>query len=322
MVNGGRALVVGAGGFIGHNLVRRLKNEGWHVTGIDLVHPKFEPSPADEFNIVDAAHGHVVDKHYHRIYQLAADMGGAGHVFTGANDAEILANSAGININVLNQARQMGVGAIFYSSSVCVYPDDVVGREEDAYPANPPSNYGFEKLFSERLYLALAKNHGLNVRIARFHNCFGPFGTFEGGREKAPAAICRKVVEAADGGEIEIWGDGEQLRPFIFIEDLLDGIEALMRSGLREPVNLGPISGDEVTINQLVDMACRVSGKQLRKNHVPGPTGGQTRRANNDLARKELSWSPRRNLKESLELTYRWVESQIERRAAVAASDP
>ncbi len=318
-----RALVCGAGGFIGHNLVKRLKSEGWYVVGLDLKFPSFEKSEADEFVLSDATGRRsnmdlfrngmspCFIKDFDRVYQLAADMGGAGFVFTGDNDAQILTNSLGINLNVLNEARTQGFkGQIFYSSSVCAYPDEVEGVEGDAYPANPPSNYGWEKLTSERLYLAYAKNFGIDVRIARFHNCFGPYGTYDGGREKSPAAICRKVLQADK--EIEVWGNGEQLRPFIFIEDLLDGIEALMLSDYKEPVNLGPSEG--VTINQMIDIVCEIAHKWPLRKYIPGPTGGQTRNANNDLAKRVLKWSPKRDFKGSLEITYNWIKSCLDQK--------
>lgn len=301
------ALVIGAGGFIGSNLVRRLKSEGWHVTGVDLKYPEFAESPANVFLIRDASVAQFIDTYYDRIYQLAADMGGAGFVFTGENDANIMTNSAGININVLRQVQVVGCGAIFYSSSVCVYPDGVEGREEQAWPAHPPSNYGVEKLFSENLYLSYAKNYGLNVKIARFHNTFGPNGCFEGGREKSPAAICRKVVQS--DGTIELWGDGEQVRPFIYIDDLLDGIEALMQSDFSGPVNLGPSEG--ITINQLVDIVEQWSGKTLERKYIPGPTGEKVRHANNNLAKEKLGWEPKCPLGGSLIATYEWIKSRL-----------
>lgn len=305
-----KALVIGAGGFIGHNLVKRLKSEGWWVTGLDLKAPEYEESPADLFVIEDARKilWSDEDNQFDRIYQLAADMGGAGFVFTGDNDAEILTNSLGINLAVANGLKEINYkGRVFYSSSVCAYPDGVEGKESDAYPANPPSNYGWEKLTSERVYLAYSANHGLDTRIARFHNCFGPYGTYKGGREKSPAAICRKVLEAKN--EIEIWGNGEQLRPFIYIDDLLDGIEALMNSDLKEPVNLGPSTG--ITINQMVDIVAGFEGKTLEKKYVSGPTGGQTRHANNDLAQERLNWKPVRGIEEGLQTTYYWIKDQL-----------
>lgn len=302
------AFVIGAGGFIGYNLCLRLKKEGWYVTGLDLKVPLYGENVCDEFILDDATTHNFDFAGFDRIYQLAADMGGAGFVFTGDNDAEILTNSLGINLNVLKHTKNYQ-GTIFYSSSVCGYPDGAEGKEQDAYPANPPSDYGWEKLTSERLYLAYAKNHGLDTRIARFHNTFGPYGTYDGGREKAPAAICRKVVLTDDGGEIEIWGDGEQLRPFIYIDDLLDGIEALMQSKLSTPVNLGPSEG--ITINDLVDLVSKIAGKKLVKKHIPGPTGGQVRNANNELARLALNWEPAYPLETALAKTYDWIKEQL-----------
>lgn len=305
-----KILIAGHGGFIGHNLAKRMKVDGWHVTGVDLKTCPYENSPVDVEYVMDIREYQSDDwSQFERIYVLAAQMGGANYVFTGDNDADILSDSLSINIHVLQELKKANYkGKIFYSSSVCCYPDEVEGKEENAYPANPPSNYGWEKLTSERLYMAYAKNYGVDSRIARFHNCFGPYGTYEGGREKSPAAICRKVIQADK--EIEIWGNGEQLRPFIFIEDLLDGIEALMQSDYKEPVNLGPSEG--ITINQMVDMVCEIAGKWPLRKYVKGPTGGQTRNANNDLARRVLKWQPRRDLKESFEKTYNWIKSQYE----------
>ncbi len=309
------AMVIGAGGFIGHNLVKRLKKEGWYVVGVDKHEPRFEKSPADEFRILDAAENRVfIDRYYDRIYQLGANMGGAEFVFTGKNDSEILMNSVAINMNVLEQVhKKFGVGKIFYSSSVCCYPANVEGKESDAYPANPPSNYGWEKIYSERLFQASAKNHGTNIRIARFHNCFGPNGTFDGGREKFPAAICRKVALVKNGGELVVIGDGNQRRPFIFIEDLLDGIEALMSTDdFQGPVNLGPDNSKTVTINQVVDMLREISGKSFTVKHdLSGPTGETDRHANNDLALYELDWEPKCDIRESFGLTYHWIVQQL-----------
>lgn len=307
-----KALVIGAGGFIGHNLVKRLKSEGWHVSGIDLKNPVYEKTPADYFlkgDIRLSDYTAVGWNMFDRVYQLSAQMGGAGYVFTGDNDADILSDSLSINTYVLKELKKANYkGKIFYSSSVCVYPDEVEGKESDAYPANPPSNYGWEKLTSERLYLAYAKNYGLDTRIARFHNCYGPYGTYEGGREKSPAAICRKVLKADK--EIEVWGNGEQLRPFIYIDDLLDGIEALMLSDHKEPVNLGPSEG--VTINEMINVVCSIAHKFPMKKYVDGPTGGQIRNANNDLAKRVLRWEPQIPLEVGLEKTYKWIASQYE----------
>lgn len=304
----GKALIIGGNGFIGFNLTQRLKKEGWYVAVIDLHKGLYEETVADAEHIRDIRKTTADWNEFDRIYQLGAQMGGAGYVFTGENDADILSDSLSINIHVLQELEKANYkGKVFYSSSVCCYPDEVRGVESDAYPANPPSNYGWEKLTSERLFLAYAKNYNLSVRIARFHNCFGANGTYKGGREKSPAAICRKVVEGTK--EIEIWGDGKQLRPFIYVEDLLDGIEALMSSDFTGPVNLGPSEG--ITIDEMVDKVLLIAGKKLKKKHVIGPTGGQTRLANNDLAKEKLNWSPKRDLNEGLAKTYTWIKKQI-----------
>lgn len=292
-----KALVLGAGGFVGSNLVYRLKEQGWYVEGVDLKFP-VEPSIADNFRLADLRY-ETIDTNYDRIYQLAAEMGGAGFIFTGDNDADIMTNSLGININVLKQLKDFS-GKVFYSSSVCVYPDSM--ENPQAYPANPPSNYGWEKLTSERLYESYAKNYGLNISIARFHNTYGPYCTFEGGREKSPAAICRKVFQATD--EIEIWGDGKQIRPFIYIDDLLDGIEDLINSPYSVPVVLGPKQG--ISINDMVDIVCKIAGKKLKKVYVDGPTGEQIRHSNTDYV-------PETSLELGLEITYNWISEQYGR---------
>jgi nucleoside-diphosphate-sugar epimerase len=298
------ALVCGAGGFIGHNLVKRLKKEGWYVVGLDLKLPAYEESPANVF-IQEDARTHVLGMKYDRIYQLAAEMGGAGYIFSGEHDADVLANSLAINLNIAKQATG---SLVFFSSSACAYPDGVEGKEEDAYPANPPFDYGWEKLISERIYQAYARNYGLNIRIARFQNCFGPYGTYKGGREKAPAAISRKIIEST--GEIEIWGNGEQIRPFVYIEDLLDGIEVLMQSDYNRPVNLGPSEG--ITINHLIAQLIGISGKQVKVKYIDGPTGELHRRCNNDLA-KALGWEPKWPLGKALNETYQWIKKTHER---------
>lgn len=309
-----RALVCGGGGFIGSHLVRRLKEKGYHVTVADLKKPEYWESVADEYCLGDLRDPAFCESlfskgRFNEIYQLAADMGGAGFVFTGDNDADILTNSAAINRNILLQAREKGCDTLFYSSSVCCYPADVEGKESDAYPANPPSDYGWEKLFSERMYLAHARNYGLNVRIARFHNTYGPYGTYKGGREKAPAAMCRKVAEVADGGVIEVWGDGKQQRPFIYIDDLLDGIDALVASDFSNPVNLGPSS--LVTIDELVQTVAKIAGKQVTITHVAGPTGEQHRHVNNQLAQEKLGWTAKISLIDGLKKTYPWIAEQV-----------
>lgn len=304
------ALVIGGHGFIGGNLAKRLRKEGWYVSVIDQKKYPYGDSPADDDLVADIKGVTASWNEFDRIYQLAADMGGAGFVFTGENDADILNNSLGINLHLANQLAEAHYGGtVFYSSSVCVYPPEVEGKESDAYPANPPSDYGWEKLTSERLWQAYARNYGLNVRIARFHNCFGPYGTYDGGREKFPAAVCRKVALADK--EIEIWGDGEQERPFIFIDDLLDGIEALMASEFEGPINLGPST--IVTINEMVDMVSEIAGKRLVKKYVEGPTGEKKRGANNSLAIEQLGWKPTRPLYDSFEVTYNWIKGELEK---------
>lgn len=315
-----RALVLGAGGFIGSQLVKRLKREGYYICGVDLKYPEFSKSAADEFVIGDLRDQSVVrkvlDVAYDEVYQLAADMGGAGYIFTGNHDADVMHNSATINLNVVEQSRIVGIGKIFYSSSACMYPaynqedpDNPKCFEDSAYPAAPDSEYGWEKLFSERLYLAYHRNHGLNVRIARFHNIFGPEGTWTGGREKAPAAICRKVAEAPDGGEIEIWGDGKQTRSFLYIDECIEAVRRLMSSSFIGPVNIG--SEEMVTINQLAEYAMAIAGKRLTLRHVEGPTGVRGRNSDNTLIKHMLGWRPTSSLKEGLENTYRWIENQV-----------
>ncbi len=323
-----RVLVGGAGGFIGSHLVRRLKNEGFWVRGVDLKYPEFSESVADEFIIGDLRDKAVVTsvvQSIEDIYQLAADMGGAGYIFTGEHDACVMHNSATINLNVLEAGRHADVKRFFYSSSACIYPeynqkdpDNPVCSEESAYPAAPDSEYGWEKLFSERLYLAYARNYGLEVHVARFHNIFGPEGTWQGGREKAPAAICRKVAEAPDGGEIEIWGDGKQTRSFLYIDECLEGVRRLMESSFAGPVNVG--SEQMVTINRLAEMAMNIAGKKLRIKHIPGPLGVRGRNSDNRLIAEELGWAPSRSLEEGLATTYKWIDSELKKSSAVAAA--
>ena len=284
-------LVCGAGGFIGHHLVRKLKQEGHWVRGTDLKFPRFADTQADDFAIGDLREQsfvrEVIDRRFDEVYQLAADMGGAGYIFTGENDADVMHNSATINLNVLNACQKRNTKRIFYSSSACIYPeynqlepDNPNCAEESAYPAAPDSEYGWEKLFSERLYLAYARNYGMQVRVARYHNIFGPEGSWNDGKEKAPAAICRKVSQATNGGEVEIWGDGKQTRSFLYIDECIEGTLRLMRSDWTGPVNIG--SDEMVTINQLVDMVAEIAGKTLRKHHIEGPTGVRGRNIDAD----------------------------------------
>lgn len=323
-----RTLVNGAGGFIGGHLVKRLKADGFWVRGVDLKKHEFAPSAADEFLVADLRDPLVVQQAMEGIddvYQLAADMGGAGFVFTGDHDAEIMHNSAMINLNCLEWGRRAGVRRIFYSSSACMYPaynqestSAPNCAEDSAYPAAPDSDYGWEKLFSERAYLAFQRNYGMQVRIARFHNIFGPEGTWEGGREKAPAAICRKVAEAPDGGEIEVWGDGEQTRSFLYVDECVEGVRRLMESDFAGPVNIG--SEEMVTINQLAEMAMNIGGKRLRVRHIPGPLGVRGRNSDNRLIRARLQWAPSDPLRAGLERTYAWIQSQVSARSKRASA--
>jgi len=314
------ALVLGAGGFIGHHLTRKLKREGLWVRGIDLKYPRFSATDADDFAVGDLCDASFVaaifDRRFDEVYQLAADMGGAGYVFTGENDASVMHNSASINLNVLEAARRRNVGRIFYSSSACIYPEynqldpyNPTCAEDSAYPAAPDSEYGWEKLFSERLYLAYARNHGVQVRIARYHNIFGPEGSWNDGREKAPAAICRKVASAEDGGEIEIWGDGEQTRSFLYIDECLEGTIRLMRSDWAGPVNIG--SEEMVTINRLAELVCETAGKSLRLRHIEGPTGVRGRNSDNRMIHERLQWLPSQPLSVGVKETYDWIECQV-----------
>ena len=351
------ALVLGAGGFIGSHMVKRLKKEGYWVRGVDLKYPEFSDTEADEFVQGDLRDKSFVERviqykgdqgnfyesipyryvePFHEIYQFAADMGGAGFIFTGENDADIMQNSASINLNLLDAQQKLNetfdgsigwsecnrpcldwVTKIFYSSSACMYPeynqldpDNPDCREESAYPAAPDSEYGWEKLFSERLYLTYSRNYGMPVCVARYHNIFGPEGTWNGGREKAPAAICRKVAYLPEhGGDIEVWGDGEQTRSFLFIDECIEATWRLMQSDFKGPVNIG--SEEMVTINQLVDTAAKISGKDVGKIHIDGPLGVRGRNSNNDLIRKELGWDYTQTLEEGIRKTYNWISQQI-----------
>ena len=338
------ALVLGAGGFIGSHMVKRLRQEGYWVRGVDLKHPEFSSHQANEFIVGDLRdpymvhrcvryagergnfYAQIVDKFlepFDEIYQFAADMGGAGFVFTGENDADIMHNSIQINLNVLEQQRLWNETTgqnktkIFYSGSACMYPehnqldpDNPDCREESAYPADPDSEYGWEKLFSERLYLAYNRNYGIPVRIARYHNIFGPEGTWDGGREKAPAAICRKVAYLpTEGGAIEVWGDGKQTRSFLYIDECIEATRRLMDSDFKGPVNIG--SEEMVSINELVDTAARVADKDVSKIHIDGPTGVRGRNSNNDLIREKLEWDYSQTLEEGIRKTYQWIEGQI-----------
>ncbi|MEO6339800.1 MAG: NAD-dependent epimerase/dehydratase family protein [Caulobacteraceae bacterium] len=319
------ALVCGAGGFIGGHLVKRLKREGFWVRGVDLKFNEYAETEADDFVVGDLRDPYfvrqIIDRRFDEVYQLAADMGGAGYIFTGENDANVMHNSATINLNVLDVAHKRNIKRIFYSSSACMYPaynqedpDNPNCAEESAYPAAPDSEYGWEKLFSERLYFAYGRNYGIEARVARFHNIFGPEGTWTGGKEKAPAAMCRKVAMTPTGGEIEIWGDGLQTRSFLYIDECIDGVLRLTRSNFAGPVNIG--SDEMVTINQLADMVADIAGKTIRKNNIPGPTGVRGRNSDNRLIEQMLNWRPSQPLRDGLEETYTWIERQVMRNAA------
>jgi GDP-D-mannose 3', 5'-epimerase len=315
------ALVCGAGGFIGSHLVKELKNQDFWVRGVDLKYPEFEPTYADDFVIGDLRDygfvSSIVDRKFNEIYQLAADMGGAGYIFTGENDADIMHNSATINLNVLESCRKRNNNNIFYSSSACMYPehnqldpDNPICSEDSAYPANPDSEYGWEKLFSERLYLAYNRNYGMNCKVARYHNIFGPQGTWQGGKEKAPAAICRKVALVENGSAIEIWGDGEQTRSFLYIDECVEATLRLMRSDFEGPVNIG--SEEMVTINQLVGLVKSASQKNFSVDHIEGPLGVRGRNSDNRLIKEKLNWAPSLPLEQGINKTYQWIKSQIE----------
>ena len=317
-----RALVCGAGGFIGSHLVKRLKKEGYWVRGVDLKRPEFSQTQADEFIIGDLRDQKVcdlvVDTSIDEVYQLAADMGGAGYIFTGANDANVMHNSATINLNIVEECKKKSVKKVFYSSSACMYPEhnqldpeNPNCSEASAYPANPDSEYGWEKLFSERLFLAYHRNYGLQVRIARFHNIFGPEGTWRGGKEKSPAALCRKVSEAADGTEIEVWGDGKQTRSFFYVDECVEGVRRLMDSDFTGPVNIG--SEEMISINGLAQMAIDISGKKLTIKNVPGPLGVRGRNSDNKLYREKIGWESKKTLREGMEQTFSWIDEQVDK---------
>ncbi|MGA2991581.1 MAG: NAD-dependent epimerase/dehydratase family protein [Candidatus Korobacteraceae bacterium] len=316
-----RALVCGAGGFIGSHLVKRLKHEGYWVRGVDLKRPEFGPTVADSFLVADlrdaASWEKALDIEFDEAYQLAADMGGAGFVFSGENDAQIMHNSGMINLHMADYGAKRKIKKVFYSSSACMYPaynqedpNNPNCEESSAYPAAPDSEYGWEKLFSERLYFAFARNLGLDVRVARFHNIFGPEGTWCGGREKAPAALCRKVAEQSDGGEIEVWGDGEQTRSFLYIDECVEAVRRLMESSFVGPVNIG--SEEMVTINKMAQMIMDIAGKKLSINHIAGPLGVRGRNSDNKLIRARLGWEPKMPLRDGLAKTYPWIVAQLQ----------
>ncbi|MDR2409068.1 MAG: NAD-dependent epimerase/dehydratase family protein [Bacteroidales bacterium] len=318
-----KALVCGAGGFIAGHLVQRLKDEGYWVRGVDIKQHEFRTTVADDFVQGDLREQSVCrritsDIHFDELYQLAADMGGAGYIFTGDHDANVMHNSAAINLNMVEEACKTGIGKVFYSSSACIYPariqeetDNPGLKETDAYPAGPDSEYGWEKLFSERLYMSYARNYRMEIHIARFHNIFGPYGTWNGGREKAPAAMCRKVAETADGDEIEIWGDGEQTRTFLYVDECLEGVRRLMDSNVLEPINIG--SDELISINDLAKMAMSIAGKKLRIKHIPGPLGVRGRSSENSYIEHVLGWRPATKLIDGMSITYQWISEQVSR---------
>ena len=313
------AIVFGAGGFIGSHLVKKLKEEGFWVRGVDLKYPEYWKTYADDFVIGDLRDPHVVEKvmpiRFDEVYQLAADMGGAGYINSGDNDAEVMGNSILINVNVLKQEEKVRIKSIFFSSTACVYPEynqmdpgSINTREDTVYPAAPDTEYGWEKLFSERLYLAYNRNYGMKNKIARYHNVYGPYGTWDGGKEKAPAAICRKVAKATD--EIEIWGNGEQHRSFLYIDEAVKAtIDFYREENYFEPINIG--SERNVSINELVDIVCSIANKQLNKKYVPGPLGVHARTSHNDLITKVLGYRPSEDLEYGISETYKWISGQI-----------
>ncbi len=315
------AIVLGAGGFIGSHLVKRLKSLGAMVTGVDLKKPDFSDTEADNFILADLRSQISVNEifatPYDFVFQLAADMGGAGYIFTGENDADVMHNSATINLNVLDALHKSNFkGRIFYSSSACIYPEhnqmdpeNPICSESSAYPANPDSEYGWEKLFSERLYASYFRNYGIESRVARFHNIYGPEGTFQGGREKAPAAICRKVAQTPNNSSIEIWGDGKQTRSFLYIDDCIDAVLKLTLSDYRKPINIG--SEEMISINNLAQMVIDISQKNLSIKNIPGPQGVRGRCSDNRIIEKELHWKPQISLRQGIEQTYKWIISEM-----------
>ena len=316
-----KILVCGAGGFIGSHLVEKLKEQGNYVIGVDLHYPVYSSTKADVFYLMDLREQENVRKLITRgideIYQLAADMGGAGYIFTGEHDADIMHNSCQINLNILDEMHKKGVKKVFYSSSACMYPshnqedpDNPLMAEDSAYPANPDSEYGWEKLFSERLYMTYAKNYGFDVRIARFHNIFGPHGSWDNGKEKAPAALCRKVALCKDGGVVDVWGPGNQTRSFLFIDECVEGIQRIMNSNYTKPVNLG--STRMISINDLVKLIALLNGKNIDIRNIDGPRGVMGRNSDNKLIKEVIGWVPDEDLESGLIKTYKWIDEQIQ----------
>ncbi len=314
-----KILVCGAGGFIGGHLVNRLKSEGFWVRGVDIKQNEFGNNNADEFILGDLRDTAIVERSVEKIdeiYQLAADMGGAGYIFTGENDANVMHNSALCNINIVQAAVKSGVKKIFYSSSACIYPEynqlepgNPKCNESSVYPAAPDSEYGWEKLFSERLYFAYSRNYGIEVRVARFHNIFGPQGTWTGGKEKVPAAMCRKISEVPDGGLIEVWGDGKQTRSFLYIDECIEGVRRFMDSDFSGPVNIG--SDEMIAINDFAQMVIAISGKKIKIKNIQGPTGVRGRNSDNHLIKEKLNWAPSQPLRAGMEKTYYWIDKQV-----------
>ena len=316
-----KAIVLGAGGFIGHHLAKSLVNEGFWVRGVDQKKPRFEETDCQDFLVGDLTDPTVCseafDIYFDEVYQLAADMGGAGYIFTGENDADVMYNSALINLNVANAVYRRNIKRVFYSSSACMYPEhnqmdpeNPKCSEDSAYPANPDSEYGWEKLFSERLFLAYGRNKGIEARIARYHNIFGPLGSWNDGREKAPAALCRKVAESDSGGIIDVWGDGLQTRSFLYIDDCVEATKILTRSDWEGPVNIG--SEEMISINDLAHLVASVAGKKISINNIPGPVGVRGRNSDNKLIYEKLSWQPKYDLKAGIEKTYPWILENVE----------
>jgi nucleoside-diphosphate-sugar epimerase len=316
-----KILVCGAGGFIGSHLVEKFKSKGHYVIGADLKYPVYDKSPADEFHLVDLRNQQsvkqLISSNIDEVYQLAADMGGAGYIFTGEHDADIMHNSAIINLNILDEMRKKKVTNIFYSSSACMYPsynqtdpNNPLLSEASAYPANPDSEYGWEKLFSERLYMSYARNYGIRVRIGRFHNIFGPKGSWDNGKEKAPAALCRKVLMCKDNGTVDVWGPGVQTRSFLYIDECIEGIQRIMQSDCETPLNLG--SQQMISINDLVMLIAKLNKKNVSINNIEGPMGVMGRNSHNKLILETINWAPHENLEYGLIETYNWIKEQIQ----------
>ena len=323
-----KALVCGAGGFIGSHLVKKLTKEGFWVRGADLKNPEYSETTADDFVIGDLRDQQVCkrvfDQQFDEVYQLAADMGGAGYIFTGENDADVMHNSATINLNIANLCVKHNVKKVFYSSSACIYPehnqldpDNPNCVEDSAYPAAPDSEYGWEKLFSERLFLSYLRNYSLDVKIARFHNIFGPEGAWNNGREKSPAALCRKIAEVVDEGEIEVWGDGKQTRSFLYIDECLIGMRKFMDSVEHGPLNIG--SEEMISINNFAQMIAEVADKNITINNIPGPEGVRGRCSDNKLFKEKIDWVPTQPLRQGIEKTYQWINEQIKKKVQIEA---